>query len=159
MAGCCEAPPPHLLETAAKAQQAGDSRAVGAKWKRRAAKGQIGWGKGALALSPPCPRFLECWVDGGPVTSHLDPSASRGSIATSSCSVNTVAYFRRMSGLSQHLTYAVRQQEPEEVNGLCPSTHLLMRKLKSRKSKPFTHSHTACCQYFGRGFSAALGLS
>lgn len=26
---------------------------------------------------------------------------------------------------------------------------MLMRKLKSRKSKPFTHSHTACCQYSG----------
>lgn len=61
-------PPPHLLETPAKAQQAGASRAMGAKWKTRAAKGQAGWGRGALALSPPCPGFLECWVDGGPVT-------------------------------------------------------------------------------------------
>lgn len=90
---------------------------VGAKWKRRAAKGQGGWGGGRSTLGLPCPGFLECWVDGGRVISHLDLSASPGSIATSSCSLNTSFYL--MSGLSDmQISYALRLQETEKVTGL-----------------------------------------
>lgn len=139
-AGCYEAPPPHLLETAAKAQPAGASRAVGAKQKRRAAKGQAGWGGGRSALSPP--GFLECWEDGGRVTSHLDSSVSHGSMATSSCSLNTVACFCLMSDLSDiQISYGSRQQEADNLRKLMvhvPQPILLMRKLRTRERKPFT---------------------
>lgn len=60
-------------------------------------------------------------MDGGRVISHLDLSASPGSIATSSCSLNTVTSFYLMSGLSdKQISYALRLQETEKVTGLWP---------------------------------------
>lgn len=88
--------------------------------------------------------FLECWLDGGRVTSHLASSASRGSVATSSCSLNTVGYFCLMSGLSDmQISYGSRQREPEKINGLRSSTHFTNEKAKvQREQAVYPQSHS-----------------
>lgn len=83
------------------------------------------------------------WMDGGRVISHLDLSASPGSIATSSCSLNTVTSFYLMSGLSDmQISYGLRQQETEK-GVYVPPTHFTTEKAEVHRVQvlnPQSHS-------------------